>query len=189
MQNAKAYLQKIHPVPDEVLTEYLSHWVPYKVPKKTLMTLEGETERFMYFVLEGIQKSYYINGNKEHVIAFTYAPSFTGIPDSFLTQTPSPYFLETITPSSFIRISFEKHQELMQKHRSIETLFRKATELLLIGTLQRQHELMAYDIETRFKIFTQRSSHLLNQVTQKDLASYLNINASNFSKLMGKVAI
>ncbi|MTI29436.1 Crp/Fnr family transcriptional regulator, partial [Xanthovirga aplysinae] len=169
--------------------DYISYWNEYSLPKNTIMTWEGETQRYMYFVLEGIQKSYYVNNNKEHIIAFTYAPSLSGIPESFLTQTPSKYYLRTITDSKFIRISYEKHQQLMTQHRPIETLFRKGTEMLLNETLTRYFELMALSIEKRFRNFVKRSPHLLNMVSQKDLASYLRIDPSNFSKLMGKVKI
>ena len=75
----------------------------------------------------------------------------------------------------------------MRQNRSIETLFRKATELLLIDTLNRYYELMAFDIETRFLNFMNRSPHLLNMISQKDLASYLRINQTNFSKLKRNV--
>ena len=185
----KEFLSKIHAVEDIILEEYLSYWTEYSVPKNTIMTFEGDTERYMYFVLKGIQKSYYLNENKEHIIAFTYSPSFSGIPESFLNQSPSNYFLTTITHSKFLRISFKKHQDLMSKHRSIETLFRKATEFLLIDTLNRYYELMAFDIETRYRNFTTRSPHLLQMVSQKDIASYLRIDPTNFSKLLGTVKI
>ena len=185
----KEFLSKIHNVNNDILDKYISHWVEYSIPKKSVMTAPGETERYWYFVLEGIQKSYYLNEDKQHIIAFTYPPSFSGIPESFFTQTPSKYFLETITDSKFLRISFEKHEELMQEYREIETLFRKATESFLIGMLQRYYELMAYDIETRFKSFVKRSPHLLSTISQKDLASYLRIDPTNFSKLINKVRI
>lgn len=185
----KEFLSKIHPVESEILDEYLSHWKEYSLAKNTMMTWKGDTERYMYFVLEGIQKSYYVNEDKEHIIAFTYAPSFSGMPESFISQAPSKYFLTTITDSRFLRISYEKHQEMMLKHRSIESLFRKGAERLLIDILTRYYELMALDIETRFKNFTSRSPHLLQMVSHKDLASYLRIAPSNFSKLLGKVKI
>jgi CRP-like cAMP-binding protein len=176
-------------VDENILDSYLRHWNDFSLPKKTIMTAPGETERFMYFVKEGIQKSYYMEERKQHVIAFAYAPSFSGIPESFFTQTPSKYYLETITDSHFLRISFEKHQELMQEYREIETLFRKATETFLVGVIERQHELMAFDMEKRFRTFVKRSPHLLQMVPQKDLASYLRIDPTNFSKLMNKIAI
>ena len=185
----KDFLASIHPVPDEVLDAYIHHWKRVSIPRKTIMTAPGETERFMYFVMEGIQKSYYLDGDKQHIIAFAYAPSFSGIPESFFTQTHSHYYLETITDCHFMRISYAKHQDLMKEHREIETLFRKATEYFLAGVIQRQHELMAHDMETRFKAFVKRSPHLLQMVSQKDLASYLRIDATNFSKLINSIHI
>ena len=185
----KKFLSTFHKVDDAILETYISHYKSYELPKKTVMTAPGETERFMYYVIEGIQKAYYQKDDKQHVIAFAYAPSFSGIPESFFTQTPSRYFLETITDCQFIRLSFDKHQQLMEEHREIETLFRKATELFLTGVIQRQYELMAYDMETRFKTFVERSPHLLNMISQKDLASYLRIDPTNFSKLFNTIQI
>lgn len=185
----KSFLQKIHSVDDEVLNVYLSQFVEHTEPAKSILTTAGKTEHYLYFVLEGIQKSYYLTEGKQHVIAFTYSPSFSGIPDSFLTQKPSNYYLETITDSHFLRLSFEKHEELMAEYRPIETLFRKATEQVLIGVLQRHYELMAYTIEERFRTFLARSPHLLNMVPHKDLASYLRIDPTNFSKLLSSVKI
>ncbi len=185
----KEFLSKIHQIENVILEEYISHWTPYTLPRKTIMTAPGDTQKYWYYVLEGIQKSYYLKEGKQHVIAFTYTPSFTGIPESFFIQAPSKYYLETITDSRFLRISFEQHQQLMQEHRAIETLFRKATEHLLIGVLERYYELMAFDIATRFKSFTSRSPHLLNMVSHKDLASYLRIDATNFSKLINNTRI
>ena len=185
----KAFLSKIYQIDDGILEEYISHWTEYTVPKRSIMTSEGQTERYIYYVIEGIQKSYYLNDGKQHLIAFAYPPSFSGIPESFFTQTPSRYFLETISDSHFLRLSFDKHEALMKKHRPIETLFRKTTEHFLMGVIQRQHELMAFNIETRFKTFVKRSPHLLNMVSQKDLASYLRMDSTNFSKLINRIQI
>ena len=185
----KKFLSNIHRVDPKILDEYISHWKEYSLPKKTIMTAPGETERYIYYVLEGVQKSYFLNEDKQHVIAFAYAPSFSGIPESFFTQTPSRYYLETLTDSKFIRLSYEQHQRLMQEYRPIETLFRKATEFFLMGVIQRHHELMAFDMETRFRTFVKRSPHLLGIIPQKDLASYLRIDSTNFSKLINSVKI
>lgn len=185
----KAFLNQISPLPAHVLEEYLSYWKPFSYRRRTILTAEGQTERFMYFVEEGIQRSYYLREDKEHVIAFTYPPSFSGIPQSFFSQTPSKYFLECITDSCLQRITYEDHQQMMLKHRDIETLFRKGTELLLIGTMDRHYELMSLDMEERFRAFAKRSPHLLNMVPHKHLASYLRIDPTNFSKLLGKITI
>jgi len=188
-EQLKTFLQEIHPVADDILNDYLLHWQEYRVPRKTIITNKGEVQKHAYFVLEGMQKSYYLHEGKEHIIAFTYHPSFSGIPESFFTQLPSHYFLQTITDSKFLRISFETHQQMMERHRSIETLMRKATEHLLAGVIERHYELMAFDIKTRFRNFASRSPHLLNLLSQKDIASYLRIDPTNLSKLINQVRL
>ena len=185
----KTFLNQIHPVQDDILEEYLSHWKPYELSRKTIMTAEGETEKYLYYVLEGVQKSYALYNGKAHIMAFTYPPSFTGVPDSFYVQKPSKFFLETITDSKFLRISFDKHMAMVDKHREIETLFRKAVESFLFGLIQRHYELMALPMEERFKTFAKRSPHMFHIASQKDLASYLKIDPTNFSKLLGNIKI
>ncbi|NQX98639.1 MAG: Crp/Fnr family transcriptional regulator [Flavobacteriales bacterium] len=185
----KKFLSDIYEINDEILNEYISHWTEYSVPKKTIMIEPGTIERYIYFVEEGIQKSYSLNEGKLHIMFFAYNPSFSGAMDSFLTQTPSKYYLETITDSTFFRLPYKKHEQLIQKHRAIETLFRKATEQILLGLIERHHELMAFNIETRFKNFVKRSPHLINMVPQKDIASYLRIDPTNFSRLINTIII
>ena len=187
--NIKKFFNSIHSINDEILDQYVSRWSPYSLPRRHIMTAPGEIERYIYFVVSGIQKSYYVNNNKQHIIAFAYAPSFSGIPESFFTQKPSRYFLETITKSEFLRISYDSHEQSMSSFREIETLFRKTTENFLDGMIQRHHELMAFDVETRFRHFVKRSPHLLSMISQKDLASYLRIDPTNFSKLINSVRL
>ncbi len=185
----KKYLSSFYEVREEVLEEYISHWLEYSISKKKIITEPGRTEGYLYFVEEGIQKSYYLNEGKQHVMFFAYAPSFSGVVESFLTQTPSKYYLETITDSTFLRISYAKHSQLIKEHRELETLFRKIIEFFLLGIIERHHELMAFNVETRFRNFVNRSAHLLNKVPQKDISSYLRIDPTNFSKLINSINI
>ncbi|MFA7327053.1 MAG: Crp/Fnr family transcriptional regulator [Candidatus Kapaibacterium sp.] len=183
----KEYFDMIHPISDDIYNEYISHWEEVSIPKNTIMTWENEVQKYLYFVKSGVQKSYYINEGKEEIIEFTYSPSFTGIPESFITQSPSKYFLATITESTFLRISYSKHIELLEKYRPIETLFRKATELILVDILNRYYEMISFDINKRFSSFVETRSELLQLVNQKDIASYLRIHPTNLSKLISKM--
>lgn len=185
----KNFLSQIFKVDDDILDEYASNWLEYSIPKKTIFSEPEKIEPYLYFVKTGVQKAYFLNEGKEHILFFSYAPSFSGAMDSFLTQTPSRFYVETITDSQLLRLPKRKHEQLIQKYRPLETLFRKATENILIGMIERHNELMAYNVETRFKKFMGRSSHLINSIPQKDIAAYLRIDQTNFSKLMNRIVI
>lgn len=185
----RKFLSNIYEGSNDILDEYISYWSEHSIPKKTIITQPEKTENYIYFVKEGIQKSYYLNEGKQHIMFFAYNPSFSGVMESFLTQTPSKYFLETITDSEFLRLSYKKHIQLIKEHRELETLFRKITEQFLLGIIERHHQLMAFNTEARFKNFVKRSPHLINMIPQKDIASYLRIDSTNFSKLINTIKI
>lgn len=181
-----SFLQQIHPLEREVLQDYLSHWEEVRCARREVLVAEGQTEKYLYFVLEGIQRSFFSKDGSEHVIHLTHPPALMAVPESFLLQQPSRYTLECITPSHLLRISFQQHQAMMDKHPEVERLIRKALEMIVVDMVQRHHELMAYTIEERFAALMQRKPELINLVPHKYLASYLRIDPSNFSRLLNQ---
>lgn len=185
----KEYFNSIYKIDDDILKKYFSEWKEINFKAKTILTSPGEIQKDMFFVLDGAQKSYQINEDKEHILEFTYFPSLTGIPDSFVLQTPSKYYLETINKSKMLKISFEKHQEYLSEYRQIETLFRKIAELILFNIVDRHYDLNAYDMKNRFITQLSKRPELLHLVPRKDLASYLRIDPTNLSKLIKNVKL
>ena len=169
---------------------FASIWQPFEAKRKVILTASGEVERYVYFVVEGVQRAYSLDKNdKDVTLVFTYPPSFSGVADSFLLQTPSKYFFETLTPSRFIRASFRDLDAVMLSNPAIERLMRLAISRTLAGVLERQIELQSYSAEDRFKTMLKRSGHVLTLIPHKYLASYLGMDATNFSKLLATVRV
>lgn len=178
-----------HPMDEEALIALSQPWEEVSYKRKQVLTRAGETERYLYLVLEGIQRAFYQEGDKEATLVFSYAPSFSGIVDSFLLQQPSKYFLETITHSKLLRIHHRDLFALMEQYRGIETWVRIAVTQVLAGTLQRQVELMSHSAEEKFTALLHRSPHILNLIPHKYLASYIGVDPTTFSKMLSKVRL
>src|SRR4029078_6009186 len=104
LQQLRNFISDVKILNDEEWDIFSSIWQPFECKRKTVLTAAGETEKHLYFVLEGLQRAFYIGDDqKEATIVFTYPSSFSGVADSFLTQTDSKYFLETLTASKFLR--------------------------------------------------------------------------------------
>lgn len=155
--------------------------------KGDFITVPGQIQKELYFVKSGVQMSYYDSNNKTHVIAFTYKTNLCAIPESFSLQTPSKYYLTCLTNSEMEYLTFEELQNLFDKSQQLERLFRRMTEFVLAGIINRHVELHSLTIEERYKIFCQRSPHLLQLVPHKYIASYLGIDPTNFSKMFNNV--
>lgn len=177
----------------DLFTEAYSHLQPHlqtkTFAKGEIITREGQVQRDLYFVKSGYQMSYLNHNGKVHVMAFTYPPNLCTIPDSFLLQRPSQYVLQCISDSELESISHTALMQLFDTQPGLERLFRKFTEAVLVGLIQRHIDLHTLSIEERFRGFAARSPHLLNAVPHKYIASYLDIDPTNFSKLFNSIKI
>jgi CRP-like cAMP-binding protein len=190
LEKLQKHVNAVHRLTDNEWQAFSTIWQPATYKRKTVLTTAGETERHLYFVLEGVQRAFYIDAHHpEATVVFTYPYSFSGVADSFLTQKPSRYFLETITASTLLRTTFQQVQELMDNHHNIERWVRISTSYALMGVLERQIELLSYSAEEKFRTLLTRSPHVLQLIPHKYLASYLGIDASTFSKLLATVRL
>lgn len=155
--------------------------------KGDFIVVAGQTQQELYFVKSGVQMSYFDADNKTHVMAFTYPFCPCLIPESFLFQIPSTYFLTCLSESEMAYITYDGLQKLFNQSQQLERLFRRMTESALAGMINRHIELHSMTIEERYKSFCQRSPHLLQLVPHKHIASYLGIDPTNFSKLFNTV--
>jgi CRP-like cAMP-binding protein len=190
VNNLKSLVNAVHALPEEEWNAFASIWLPFSAKRKTILTHAGETEKYLYFIVDGVQRAFYAkDDDKEATLVFTYAGSFSGVADSFLLQQPSKYFLETLTQSEFIRTNYVQVNELMKKYHNFETFIRKLLAITLAGTLERQIELQCFSAEEKFRILLKRSPHVLQLIPHKYLASYLGLDATTFSKLLGSVRL
>lgn len=190
LEQLKQLVNAVSPVSEEDWLAFSSVWKPFSAKRKEVITHVGERENYLYFVLEGVQRVYYYDErDREATLIFSYPPSFSGVLDSLMLQKPSPYCFETLSPSSFLRITFADLQKVMKTKPAIETMVREGITHSLSGVLERLVELQAYSSEDRFKKLLSRSPHILQLVPHKYLANYLGIDPTNFSKLINKVKI
>ncbi|MGN6616811.1 MAG: Crp/Fnr family transcriptional regulator [Ilyomonas sp.] len=179
----------IYPLEEEVWEEFSSIWKPFSAKRKTVLTAAGETEKYLYFVVEGVQRAYSIHLEKEATIMFSYPFSFSGNIDSFLLQQPSIFYFETLTQSNFIRTTFYQVDALLNRYPDFEKFVRISLCRTFAGTLQRMIELQAFSAEEKFRTLLKRSPHVLQLIPHKYLASYLALDATTFSKLLSSVRI
>jgi CRP-like cAMP-binding protein len=183
-------VKAIHPLSDEDREHFSGIWKPLTAKRKTVLSVAGDKEKYLYFITEGVQRIYYVDDQgREATILFTYAPSFGGVLDSLLLEQPSRYFYETLTPSRFLRASYSELQHLMLTYPHVEIMIRQGLTSALSGVLERLVELQCFSSEEKFKKLAQRSPHILGLVPHKYLANYLGINATNFSKLLNTIRI
>ncbi len=190
LKQLRALVDAVMPLPEADWQEFSALWEPFSAGRKQILTAEGEKEQYLYFVLEGVQRVYYLDEiGREATLVFTYAPSFGGVLDAMLSQQPSRNWYETLSRSKFLRASYGEIVLLRQSRKSIAEFMHVSLSVALTGLLERMAELQCFTSEEKFRALLSRSPHILNQVPHKYLANYLGIDPTNFSKLINRVVI
>ncbi|MBL7736696.1 MAG: Crp/Fnr family transcriptional regulator [Chitinophagaceae bacterium] len=188
LMQVKKVTDAIHPLSQEDWEAFASIWMPFTAKRKQILTTVGSREKYLYFVLTGVQRVYYFDDlDREATLVFTYPPSFGGVLDAFLLQQPAKYFYETLSPSTFLRAPYSELEELMVRVPAVETFIRKGLSGVLGGVMERLAELQCYSSEEKLQSLLKRSAHILQLVPHKYLANYLGIDPTNFSKLINKI--
>lgn len=174
----------------KVVDDFIAVWQPATVLRKHALTRPGDIEKCLYFVQEGVQRIYYLDPQgRETSLMFSYQGTFGGVIDSFFTQQPSRYFYEALTKSTVLKMTFDDYEQLSFRHPALIKMALSGVSGALSGVMERLVEVQTFSSEEKFRALLKRSPHILQLVPHKYLASYLGIDATNFSKLLNRVRI
>jgi CRP-like cAMP-binding protein len=183
------YLKQFAELSDSDIRSILDLGLIKEFKRNEIILREGEVQKEMYLVLDGLQMSYHESERGIHVLAFTYAPGICAVPESYSLQKRSDYFLICLEDSKLLAIQREELEHLLSQNHAIEHWFRRFAEMVLAGLIERHLELHTKSIRERFSAFAERSPQLFQKVPHKYLASYLGMDPTNFSKLYNSIKI
>lgn len=190
IEKLKAAMAQLGHISELEWGEFSGIWEVVSVKRKINLTNRGQVERYTYFVLDGIQRIYYLGEDgKEATVVFTYEGDFGGVLDSYLLQTPSRYYYETLSKSTFLRCKKDDFDRMQEKYKSVKNAIDKALHLGFSGTMARLVELQCLTSEEKFRNLLKRSPHILHLIPHKYLANYIGIDPTNFSKLLNNVKL
>jgi len=178
--------QKIHAqtgISDGELAHLKTYFTVENVPKLMVTSGLGQVEKRLYFVAEGVLRAWFENDGEDRTAAFIYEGHWGSSFGSFLSGAESPYEIQAITDVLILSITKPNLEEALKHCPNFETYYRILLQQIIVGMQFRERELMASDARSRFERFMNQSSFLLQHVTQKQIASYLNMSPETFSRM------
>ena len=178
-------LSTILPLPP-ILVEHMRQIITVQqLPKGAILLSERQVSDKLFFVYEGLTRSFYFEDGQEFTSRIGAENDFMYSPFSFITQNPSFETIQLLENSTIICIHKRDIDELHQKFPQAAYLSYKITEryLLLYDARIRALRLSA---EERLDHFKKQYPHLALRVQMAHLATYLGISRSCLSHLRTK---
>jgi CRP/FNR family transcriptional regulator, anaerobic regulatory protein len=157
------------------------------VSKKDFLLREGETENYLYFVLNGIFRLYLTKDDKEICVDFAFNNQMMSSFISFKFNKPSIINIQALEDSVVFRLHRDQINEFNSLSKNSERFTRETMELLYCQKLQREITFLTTSAEERYRRLAEKQPNLVKAIAVKDLATYLGIHPESLSRIRKKV--
>ena len=164
-------------------------FVPIEVQAKSVLIESGKIERYLYFLSKGIVKGYKNQNGKiivEHLIEENNF--FTSI-DSFINDSASMDFFETITDCELYKISKTDFDLLRKTEPKWVGFIETVTNENLQCKMERLNDFQTLSAKERYLKFLKSSSNLAQNVSVENIASFLGIEPQSLSRIRRQIIL
>jgi CRP-like cAMP-binding protein len=177
------------PMPLERVKFIIEKFEKVNIDKNEFLLKENKISQSTYLLAEGFVRSFVIDNNGQEVTTNIYSDfCFVNEFLSFFKQQPSLINIQTITPCTLYKMSYEDVQFCF--HSIPE--FREFGRLMLVNNLTTLNERMIGMIkstaEKRYLNLIEKQPEIFMHVPLKIIASYLGITDTSLSRIRKEIS-
>ncbi len=156
-----------------------------KLRKKQYLLQEGDVSKGTAFVINGLLKVYSLDRNGvEHIVQFAPPGWWAGDMKSMKTQQPGSLFIDAIEDTEILWIRKDDLDQLYTQIPALERLFRILAENSVINYQERLIGTLSLPAVERYQAFCTKYPSLIEQISQKYIASYIGVTPEFLSKML-----
>jgi len=144
---------------------------------------QGNNTHFIYYIEEGSVKIYIQNNDSEQIIRFGYSSDIIVALDSFLTNNPTDFNIQTLKKTTVKRILKSDFKAFVNSNESTLKIWISILENLVIQQIEREKDLLIDSPLERYSRVLKRSPRLFQEIPNKHIANYLRMTPETLSRL------
>lgn len=178
------YIKKWVDITAEEEKTILAAFEPCSLGKKQNLLVPEEQCKYIYFIIQGCLRSYYIDSKGvEHIYQIRMDNNWISDLESFFSNNPSKYYIETLEDSNMLRISSDNLEMLYQQVPTLERYFRILFQKAYINALSRLNDTMWSTAIDRYNDMLKQHPAMFQRVPLVYIASYLGITPESLSRI------
>jgi len=179
-----SHLNEYLPLDIEEIEELQERATVRKVRRRQFILAAGEICKHYNFVVEGCFKMYKVDeAAKEHNIMFAVEKQWITDIGSFHAEQPSQLYIEAIEPAEIIQIAKPDLLYFYSNHLKFNRTFRVIAEDQFVELQNRLLQTISTTAEERYTKFVQDYPHLINRLSNIQIASYIGITPEFLSRI------
>ena len=166
--------------------KFKQNFVEREISSKTVLLSEGEISNQLYFIKKGCLRIWFNKDGKDITFQFFFEGGAVASIDSFLSNQPSMFTIESIEPSTILSINKDNFEQLLQVFPELKDglqeimhqRFRNYAQLFLSRIKDTPQE--------RYQELILNHPEIIKRVPQHYIASYLGITPISLSRIRNR---
>jgi len=155
--------------------------------RNDLILKQGDPCLYIYFVNSGTLRAYFLNSNgKDSTIMFAVADWWITDMYCFLNEQPAMVNIQALENCNLLRLSRKNLDKLYEDIPAFNVFFRVLMQNAYCREQLRMIQNLSLPAVDRYENFLQKYPQIANQVTLKQIASYLGITPEFLSNIRSK---
>ena len=169
---------------DEGLLKTLTALTEVRALKRREVLVEtGARQQEVVFVLEGVLRGYYLDMNGREITDCFVVQCGTPAMSSFTLDTPSPISIEALTDCRVLCIPIEEAMRLVGQNMEAMSLYNRLLQQSSQVHWEIKNMLCQHNAMERYQWFLRAYPGLIEQISNKYVASFLGITPVTLSRL------
>lgn len=157
-----------------------------EIRAKTVLLQEGQVSKQAWLIEKGCLRSWFNNRGKDITFQFFFEGEGVSSVESFRTNTPSLFTIESIEPCTLLNISKKDFQSIMNSSPSIREEIEEQTFKRLIYYQKLFLSRIKNNPKERYEELIEQRPQVLQRVPQHYIASYLGITPVSLSRIRNR---
>lgn len=179
----KEGLSKIYPLNENESAKIISLAERIELPKQAIFINQNRTNKYIYFLEEGICRIYYPKKEKEVILDFCFPGNIILPLNSYIHGKPTYEIVDTISNCILHRISIQQLQDLFNSSITIANWGRKLAEIETLKIEDRLMQSLFKSAAERYQDLIQKEPILLQNIKLGYIATYLGVSQVTLSRI------
>ena len=151
--------------------------------RNEFLKVKGSNDTSLYYIVDGSLRIFIEEEYEEHTIRFGYSGELITALDSFITETPSDLYIQTLKKTTLKVISKKAFLRFINSTETNKENWLKVLEGFVYQQMERERDLLTTSPKERYRRVFTRSPHLFQVIPNKYIAAYLRMTPETLSRL------
>lgn len=172
---------------EDDLERIAKHFYPKSAKRNTYLLHEGSVCKEFYFVYKGCIRTYFLDKAGNEKTRYVMPDAYIGTAlSSFISQQPSLEFIEVLDDSELLAITHHDFYQLNHELNSWKVFYQRMLEMAYSFQNRKIESLVTLTAKQRYEQLLREQPILIQRLSNKVLASYLDVKPETLSRLKSK---